>query len=85
MMVASDFVDVPFELKKLIQRRTGWRVHDLVIELYPGRARLQGRATTFLARQLAQHVVEDYLPEVDVENSIRVEFPTEILPGVPLG
>jgi hypothetical protein len=84
MMIANDFVDLPFELKKLVQRRTGWRVHDLVIELHPGRAHLRGRATTYLARHLAQHVVKEYLPELDVENAIQVDNPVEILPGMPL-
>src|SRR5271155_176049 len=39
----------------MVQRRVGGRIRDLRIETRPGGIILQGRATTYHAKQLAQH------------------------------
>jgi len=43
-------------LELLVQRRLGSRVRDLRIVMRPGGIILQGRASTYHAKQLAQHV-----------------------------
>ena len=75
-----------FDLEHRIRRRTGWRVRNLVIDLFsdPERAILRGRATSPLARQLAEQLVHDYFPNVPVENAILVDDDCEVLPGMPL-
>ncbi len=74
------------ELERRIRQRTGWRVRELAIDVLndPARAILRGQATTCVARQLAEIVVHDYLPDVAVENAIAVDNAVEVLPGMPM-
>ncbi len=72
------------ELARRIQRRTGWRVHGLAIEIQADRAILRGRASSSVTRQLAHHIACDFCPQYLVENSIEVDNPVEFLPGIPL-
>jgi hypothetical protein len=75
-----------FDLEFRIQKRTGWRVRNLAIEILPDpeRAVLRGRATTTSASQIAHRILRDFFPSVAVENAIEVENAVEILPGMPL-
>jgi hypothetical protein len=74
----------PQELQRRVHQRTGWRIRNLVIEIGTGAATLHGQASSYYARQLAQHVVSESLPEVTVHNAINVDHETEVLVGVPL-
>jgi hypothetical protein len=60
------------ELEQRVQARTGRRVRDLQIELSPERIVLHGQTNTYHVKQLAQHGVRDLLPNVRLENAIRV-------------
>jgi Flp pilus assembly secretin CpaC len=83
-MVISETAHDPVDLQRHIHRRTGWRVRNLEVEIVARRAVLRGRATTDVTRQLAQQVVRDFLPDMEVENSIEVDIADEILPGIPM-
>ena len=65
--------DLHEELERQVQARTGRRVRDLMIELFPERVILHGRASTYHVKQLAQHGIQDILPRVCLENAIVVE------------
>ena len=71
-------------LESRVQRRTGWRVRDLTIEIQHDRAILRGKASSAVTRQLAQDIVGDSCPDFLIENSIEIDNPLEFLPGVPL-
>lgn len=71
-------------LESRIQRRTGWRVRNLTIEIRDDRAILRGKATSAVTRQMAEHIVGDSCPDFLIENGIEIENPIEFLPGVPL-
>jgi hypothetical protein len=75
---------VSFDLARCVQVRTSWRVRNISIEVDGGRALLRGQATTMVARQLAEHTVRDYLPDLDLENTIEVDNPEVVLLGLPL-
>ncbi len=79
--MSSDFA---FALERHVQMRTNWRVRNLAIEVGHDRAVLRGQATTNFTRQLAQHAVQDFLPNVRLENAIAVENSVEFLLGLPL-
>lgn len=63
------------ELEQRILARTGRRIQNLAVELAPGRIVLRGRTSTYYVKQLAQHGVQDVLPQVALENAIVVESP----------
>ncbi len=60
------------ELECHIQGRTGRRVRNLAVELYPERIVLRGHTGSYYVKQLAQHGVRDLLPHVSLENAIEV-------------
>jgi hypothetical protein len=74
----------PQEIQKRVHQRTGWRIRNLVIEVEEGHAILHGQATSYHSRQLAQQVVRDLMPDLQVKNSIHVDYETEVLLGMPL-
>jgi len=76
--------DLYFDLERHVQVRTNWRVRNLAIELATDRAVLRGEATTNFTRQLAQHAVQDFLPNVRLENAIAVDNSVEFILGLPL-
>ena len=61
------------ELERQVQLRTGRRIRDLAVELWPERVVLHGRAPSYYAKQLAQHGVRDLMPNVRLVNDIVVE------------
>jgi hypothetical protein len=54
---AGDDGEPPSELADLVDAMLGRRVHDLRIEVRGGGIILHGRATSYHAKQLAQHAV----------------------------
>src|SRR5262249_10964473 len=60
------------QLEQQVQVRTGRRIRNLSVELEPGCVVLRGQATSYYAKQLAQHGVRDLLPQIRLENAITV-------------
>lgn len=60
------------ELVRHVQTRTGRRIRELAVELQPERVILRGYAASYYLKQLAQHGVQDVLPDVRLENAITV-------------
>jgi hypothetical protein len=61
------------ELEYQVQLRTGRQIRNLTVELKAEKVVLRGKASTYYAKQLAQHGVRDVLPHVRLENAITVE------------
>jgi hypothetical protein len=59
-------------LESLMQRRLGNRVRDLRVLILPNGLILQGRTSTYHAKQLAQHAVMDLTELPLVSNEIEV-------------
>lgn len=60
------------ELEMHVRARTGRRVRNLDIELFPECVILRGRAHSYYVKQLAQQGVREVLPNVRLENAIEV-------------
>lgn len=60
-------------LEQQVQNRTGRRIRNLAIEFNPERVILRGRVKSYYLKQLAQHGVQESLPDLTLENSIVVE------------
>ncbi len=60
------------QLESLMQRRLGNRVRDLHIEVLPDGIVLQGRTTTYHAKQLAQHAAMELTDLPILGNDIEV-------------
>jgi hypothetical protein len=60
------------QLELLVQRRVGNRVRDLRIIEHPNGVILQGRATTYHAKQLAQHAAMEMAGRRILANDIEV-------------
>jgi hypothetical protein len=60
------------ELENRVLARTGRRLRNLGIELFPERVILRGQAATYHIKQLAQHELLDLLPGRQLENAIEV-------------
>ena len=59
-------------LENLLQTRLGSRIRDLRIQLLPNGLILQGRATTYHAKQLAQHAAMELSESPILANDIEV-------------
>ena len=59
-------------LELQVQRRLGSRVRDLRVLVRPSGVVLQGRASTYHAKQLAQHAAMEILGQPIVANEIEV-------------
>jgi hypothetical protein len=59
-------------LESLVQRRLGSRVRDLRILVRPNGLIIQGRATTYHAKQLAQQAAMELAPVPILANDIEV-------------
>lgn len=59
-------------LETLLQRRIGNRVRDLRVLVRPGGIILQGRASTYHAKQLAQHAAMELATAPILANDIEV-------------
>jgi hypothetical protein len=60
------------QLERRIQARTGKRVRNLRIYYSPEEVILQGEASTYHVKQLAQHGVLEVLPAIRLHNRITV-------------
>jgi osmotically-inducible protein OsmY len=60
-------------LEQHISKHTGRRVQELAVEVHAGRVVVRGRTRSYYVKQLAQHGVRDLLPQVHLENAIRVQ------------
>ncbi len=60
------------EVERHVRGYTGSRIQDLAVEVCPEGVIIRGRATTYYAKQLAQHGVRELLPEISLENAIVV-------------
>jgi hypothetical protein len=70
--MAPSFVPLEKELKNRVLARTGRRLRNLGIELFPERVILRGQAATYHVKQLAQHDLLDLLAGRKLENAIEV-------------
>ncbi len=61
------------QLERQVQNRTGRRIRNLAIELNPERVILRGQASSYYLKQLAQHGIQECLPDLSLENSIVVD------------
>lgn len=68
----TDLPRLRTELETRVLSRTGRRVRNLDIRLSPEGIVLCGEAQTFYIKQLAQHSVREILPDVRLDNAIRV-------------
>jgi hypothetical protein len=59
-------------IESLVQRRLGGRIRDLRIVVRANGLILQGRAATYHAKQLAQHVAMELAPLPILANDIEV-------------
>jgi len=55
MKLVDSLSHSPCQIEAAIERRCGWDVRDLQVEIGDGLLILRGRATTYYAKQLAQH------------------------------
>jgi len=60
------------DLESHVRARTGRRLRNLDIELFPERIILHGQAASFHIKQLAQQGILDLLPDACLENAIEV-------------
>lgn len=60
------------EIEGLVQRRTGGQIRGLHVEVYQDRVVITGRASTYYAKQLAQHAAMDAAGHDCVSNEIEV-------------
>ena len=68
-----NLLDLRTELETRVHLRTGRRVRNLEVEVSLERVVLQGQATSYYVKQLAQHGVRECLPDVRLENAIVVQ------------
>jgi len=70
--MAPNFAPLQKELENRVLARTGRRLRNLGIELFPERVVLSGQAATYHIKQLAQHEILGLLPDRRLENAIVV-------------
>ena len=66
------------QLERQVRTWTGRRIRNLAIELNPERVILRGQVNSYYVKQLAQHGIQDCLPNLILENSIVVERAMEL-------
>jgi osmotically-inducible protein OsmY len=60
------------QVEAAIKRRCGWQIRDLQVEARNHRVVLRGRASTYYAKQLAQHTAMTMTGPAVLENRIVV-------------
>jgi hypothetical protein len=68
-----DATEVRTTILRTVETRTSRHVRDLVVEVDGDYVKLGGRATTFHAKQLAQHGVWEVFPGARLANEIIVD------------
>jgi len=71
-VIAESIIPLAEHLESLLQRRVGGRVRDLRVVLKHNGIILQGRATTYHAKQLAQHAAMELAALPILANDIEV-------------
>lgn len=70
--IAEPIFVAPDYLEMMVQRRLGSRVRELRIVHRPDGIILQGRAATYHAKQVAQHLVMELVHQPILANDIEV-------------
>jgi hypothetical protein len=65
-------IQLQSELESRVRARTGRRVRNLAVEVMPEGVVLRGLTGSYYIKQLAQHEVQDILPQAHLENAIVV-------------
>ena len=73
MSFPSAYLVDSVDIVRQIQFRTGRRIRDLAVELEAERVVVHGHASSYYIKQLAQHGVQDLLPDAPLVNAIVVE------------
>jgi hypothetical protein len=60
------------ELETQVKARTGRRIQNLQVELFPERVIVRGQATSYHVKQLAILGIRDVLPDMKMDNAIVV-------------
>lgn len=71
-MIPNELPSLHEKLTTHVKARTGGRLTNLIIQLKNDAVILQGQATSFYVKQLAQHGVRELLPQVRLQNAIVV-------------
>lgn len=71
MMTETMFPDLAV-LAALVRKRTSGRVRNLILEICPHGLVLAGRASSYYAKQLAQHAIMEATPIPISSNEIQV-------------
>ncbi len=71
-MSVHEFAAIRTQIESRVLSKTGSQLSDLGIELTPDMVRLLGRSSTYYVKQLAQHCVREFLPNVRLVNDIAV-------------
>ena len=71
-MSVLDFPVIQKELATHVLARTGNRLRNLDIQLFPDGIHLHGETATFYVKQLAQHSVREKYPDVRLQTDILV-------------
>ncbi|MSU78862.1 MAG: hypothetical protein EXS16_12305 [Gemmataceae bacterium] len=71
-MSPHDFPAIRLQLETRVFAKTGSQLRDLGIELSADMVRLLGQSSTYYVKQLAQHCVREFLPNVQLVNDISV-------------
>ena len=71
-MPEGDFLTLSDRIISHVHARTGGRVKNFLLELSPDRVVLQGNASSFHVKQLAQQGVRELLPQLPLQNAIAV-------------
>jgi hypothetical protein len=80
-MVTAPSRQLQHELERHVALRTARRIRNLSVELAPGRVVLRGQTSSYYVKQLAQHGVQELLPQVRLENSIVVDWSAPMPPA----
>jgi hypothetical protein len=72
MTVVEPKPAVPCQVEAAIKRRCGWQIHDLRVEAANQLVVLRGWASTYYAKQLAQHTAMAVIGLAVLENRIVV-------------
>jgi hypothetical protein len=78
MTVIESPPDVRCEVEAAIKRRCGWLIRDLRVDVRDQRVVLRGRASSYYAKQLAQHSATTVGSLAVLENRIVVGLEPEV-------
>jgi hypothetical protein len=62
----------PADLVKQVIDKTGRRIRNLSVDVESENVVLHGQASSYYLKQLAQHCIQDVMPQVRLKNDIEV-------------